>query len=399
MAKVPEQWLSSILLTIYQNAAITREQIVQSTGLNPASVSQALQHLLRRGTIVKVGELKSRGGRRREVLKLNPEAGYFIAVDLERSRARYALTNLVGDIRYRWEQELEFGKGVAMADLLRGIEMVQRNLVPWQQSRLLAVGISCPGFMQQDGLVTAVNLGWRNFPLAEKLAEVTSLPLFLHTACHVYVLAERRLGRAQGCDNCIYIEVGKGIGAGIVIDGRYLDGRDRMAGEFGHITIEPEAKDLCNCGKRGCLEAIASSSSIVRQYSELAGPSAAGNNHIRLSDIFENARKGDANALAVIDRASKALAMGISHLILLFNPALIVLGGDLLLGEDLLVPRIKREMSAHLPEFTKETEVTVTGLGLDIGLKGAAFLAFQNSVSDHELMTKLCAPLAETIMV
>jgi len=399
MAKIPEQWLSSILLAIYQDAAMTREQIVQTTGLNPASVSQALQHLLRTGTIVIVGELKSRGGRRRQVLKLNPEAGYFIAVDLESARARYALTNLVGDIRYRWEQELEFGKGVAISDLLRGLKMVQRNLVPWQQSRLLAVGISCPGFIQQGGLVTAVNLGWRNFPLAEKLKQATSLPLFIHTACHVYVLAERRLGRAQGCDNCIYVEVGKGIGVGVLIDGRYLEGSDRMAGEFGHITIEPDAHDACNCGKKGCLEAIASSSSIVRQYAGLADGSPARNDHFRLSDIFENARKSDAKALAVIDRASRALAMGISHLILLFNPALIVLGGDLLLGEDLLIPRIKREMAHHLPEFTRETEITVTGLGLDIGLKGAAFLAFQNSVTDHHLMTKLCAPLAEAITV
>lgn len=112
MPRVSDQWLKSILLTLYQRPAITREEIVRSTGLNPASVSQTLQHLSSSGTIVKVGELKSSGGRRREVLKLNPEAGYFIAVDLERSRIRYALTNLVGDTRYRWEQELDFGMGV-----------------------------------------------------------------------------------------------------------------------------------------------------------------------------------------------------------------------------------------------------------------------------------------------
>src|SRR5207245_10127078 len=100
--------------------AFTVDEIIRSTGLNSASVSQALQHLLGSGTISKVGELKSRGGRRREVLRLNAEAGYFIAVDLERATARYALTNLVGDIRYRWEQELEFGKGLAVSDLLRG---------------------------------------------------------------------------------------------------------------------------------------------------------------------------------------------------------------------------------------------------------------------------------------
>lgn len=284
-----------------------------------------------------------------------------------------------------------------MSDLLRGLKMVQRNLAPWEYSRLLAAGISCPGFIQEDGLVTAVNLGWRRFPLAEKLKEATSLPLFLDTACRAYVLAERRLGCAQGCDNCIFIEIGKGIGAGIVMDGRYLDGRDHMAGEFGHITIDPAAVDPCNCGKRGCLEAISSSSAIVRQYKNICGLSAAGNDGIRLNDIFEKARNNEAAALSVIDRASQALALGLSHLIMIFNPGLIILGGDLLQGEDLLVPRIKSMIPAHLPEFAKETEIRVTSLGLDIGLKGAAFLAFQNSVGHPELMKKLCSPLAETI--
>ncbi len=385
------------MLTLYQRSAITRDEIVRSTGLNPASVSHALQRLLSSGTIVKVGELKSSGGRRREVLKLNPEAGYFVAVDLERTRIRYALTNLVGDIRYRWEQELDVGMDVAVSNLLRGLEMVQRNLAPWQSSRLLAVGISCPGFIHEDGLVTAVNLGWRRFPLAEKLKEATALPLFLDTACRAYVQAERRLGCAQGCDSCIYIEIGKGIGAGIVTDGDYLDGRDHMAGEFGHITIDPTAADPCNCGKQGCLEAIASSSGMVRQYKDVSGLSAAGKDHVRLSDIFEDARKNEPVALSVIDRASKALALGLSHLIMIFNPALIILGGDLLQGEDLMVPRIKRGVSAHLPDFVRETEIRVTSLGLDIGLKGAAFLAFQNSLTDPKLMNKLCAPLTEEI--
>jgi glucokinase len=281
--------------------------------------------------------------------------------------------------------------------MLRGLQIVQRNLAPSQQARLLAVGISCPGFIHEGGIVTAVNLGWQNFPLAEKMKEATRLPVFLHTACRAYVLAECRLGRAQGCDNCIYIEVGKGIGAGIVVDGRYLEGRDKMAGELGHLTIEAASADRCNCGKKGCLEAIASSSAIVRQYCEASGIPASGTGAIRLSDIFENARKNEPIAVSVLDRASKSLAIGIAHLIMLFNPALIVLGGDLLQGEDLLLPRIKREIPIHLPGFTKEPEVTVTSLGLDIGLKGTAFLAFQNSVNNQELIRKLCAPAADAI--
>jgi len=399
MSRIPVPWLKSILLTIYPKPAITREEIIRSTGLNPASVSQALQYLLSSGTVLKVGELKSRGGRRREVLKLNPEAGYFIAVDLETARIRYALTNLVGDIRYRWEQELEFGQGVDVADLLHGMEMVQRNLMEWQSSRLLAVGISCPGIIHENRRVTAVNLGWRKFPLSEKLKEVTGLPLSLETACRAYVSAERWLGCAQGFDNCIYIEIGKGVGAGIVVDGRYLKGNDQMAGEFGHITIDSSADDPCHCGKKGCLEAVASSSGILRQYCERSGFSAAERDRLRLGDVFEAARRNEPVALAVIDRASQALGLGLSHLVVVFNPALIILGGDLLQGEDLLVPRIRKAMIAHTPEFAEKAQVSVTSLGLDIGLKGAAFLAFQNSVSHPDLIKKLCAPVTETIAV
>jgi hypothetical protein len=167
MPSIPDQWLGIILLVLYQKPTITRDDIGRGTGLNPASVSQALQHLLSSGTIVKVGEMKSRGGRRRELLELNPEAGYFIAVDLEVAHPLCA-ANLVGDIRYRWEQEQDFGLGVSVSDLLRGLAMVQRNLAKWQSARLLAVGISCPGIIQEEGMVTAVNLGWRRFLLAEK---------------------------------------------------------------------------------------------------------------------------------------------------------------------------------------------------------------------------------------
>jgi glucokinase len=398
MRRVPAQWLSSILLSMYQRPAVTREEIIRSTQLNGGSVSQALRYMMNSGTILKIGELKSKAGRRRDALKLNPDAGYFIAVDLETARIRYALTTLVGDIRFRWEQELDYGKGPDLTTLLHGLEMVQRNLEPWQQSRLVAVGIACPGTIEDDRLVTAVNLGWHRFPLLEKLSEAISLPVFLGASCRVYILAEQGVGSARNTSNCIYVELGKGVGAGIVNDRRFLEGDHNMAGEFGHITIDPSSDYRCNCGKRGCLEAIASISSIVRQYAQLSG-SSLDQHGGHVSEVFEKARKNDPAALKVLDTVVKAVGLGISHLVLLVNPALVIVGGELLLGEDLLLSGIKRELANHLPAFFQAPEVIVTSLGMDIGLKGAALLAFQNSVYHADFLKKLTKPLTEAIAI
>lgn len=397
MRKIPEQWLSSILLAFYQRPAVTREEIIQVTNLNRGSASQALQHLANAGTILKIGELKSKAGRRRDVLKLNPEAGYFIAIDLESARIRYALTNLIGDIRFRWEQEATFEQELDLTHLLHGLEVVQRNLEPWQQSRLLAIGVSCPGMVEENRLVTAVNLGWKKFPLLDKLSHATSLPVFISVGCRVYVLAEQGIGIARNTNNCIYVELGKGVGAGIVVDRRYLEGSHHTAGELGHMTIDPNSDEQCNCGKKGCLEAIASISGIIRQYAQLAGISPKNRKSITISEIFDKARKKDSVALQALDRAVVAIGLGISHLVLLFNPSLVILGGELLQGEDLLLPGIKRELDRHLPGFFGKPEVSVTSLGLDIGLKGAALLAFQNSVTNTGILKKLTTPMTDTI--
>lgn len=399
MRKIPDAWLSSILLSLYQRAAVTREEIVRSTGLNSGSVSQALRCLADAGTVLKVGELKSNGGRRRDVLKLNPEAGYFIAIDLESARIRYALTSLVGDIRFRWEQDVAPGKGLDSATLLSGIEIVKRSLEPWQQSRLLAVGIACPGAISEDQSITAVNLGWRRFPLLDKLAEATPLPLYLGASCRTYVLAEQGVGVARDSDNCIYVELGKGVGAGIVIGKRYPEGSRHMAGEFGHITIDPDADDECNCGKKGCLEAIASISGIVRQYERLASRPSRGGVTTNIGEVFDKARNNDPLAVQAIDRAGRALGLGLSHLVLLFNPDLVILGGELLQGQDVLLPVIRRELALRLPAFCPPTQVTVTNLGLDIGLKGAALLAFQNSVVRSDILRTLTTPVTDVMDV
>ena len=398
MPKIAEQWLHKVLDVMYQPRAVTRAQIVQATKLNPASVSHALQHLLERGTILKVGELQSKAGRRRDVLTLNAEAGYFVVADLEGAHICCAITNFVGDIRYRWEEDIQVGRTLEVKEICDGIQMVLRALTDAQRSRLLAIGISCPGVWHKGGGVTAFNLGWQKMPLAAHLERNFDLPVYLEHSTRCAIMAERWFGLGQNVRNFAFVTVGSGVGVGIFSNGRFVGGRDQMAGELGHITIDPAARDLCRCGKTGCLEAIASSPNLIRQYLELSGREHKLAMGLRVADIFDRYRRGDPVAAQVISRASKYLGLALSYLVNFLNPELIILGDDLVAGEDILLSKIRSEIEANsLPDFVENLEIRVSRLGRDIGLKGAASFAFRKSLVNSAVLQKMCRPAVELL--
>jgi N-acetylglucosamine repressor len=398
MHGISDQWLRDILRTLYQQRTATRADIIAATGLNAGSVSLALQVLLRSGTILKVGELESNGGRRREVLTLNQDAAYFIGVDLESHRIRFSLASFGGDVRYRWEEDLEPRDSLDIDKLFDGIERVASTLTTQERSRLLAVGISYPGLLDQQGRLTAVNLGWRQFRVMAELEKVgrtrgfEALPIFLEPDRHSCVLVEQWLGRAQHHRNGAYVSCDRGIGIGIFLDGKVVEGWRDMAGELGHLTIDPDAEDLCNCGKRGCLEAIATSDNIVRQYLERSEERDRSAARIRFADVLERARKHEEAAVAVLRRAAWAWGLALSHVVNLLNPEIIILGGDLVPGEDIFVPMIKKELFRHcLPELAQDLELAMSSLGLDIRLKAAASLAFRKCLAEPKLLKKICS--------
>lgn len=397
---VSDQWLRDILQALYQQRNATRTNILHATGLDAGSVSLALRFLLRSGTILKVGELESNGGRPKEVLSLNSDAAYFIGVDLESHYVRFALVNLAADLRYRWEEELEPKSSLAVHKVFNGIERIISTLDIQQRSRLLAVGISYPGLLDQEGRITAVNLGWWEFPLLAELEKLRDsrgfdyLPVFLEPDSQSSVRAEQWLGRAQQHRNGVCVSCNRGIGLGLFLDGKVFEGSCGMAGELGHLTIDPAATEQCKCGKLGCLEAIASTESIVRQYIKKAGKRSDAASSIRFAEVVERARKAEKPAVEVVQRACRAWGVALSHVVNLLNPEIIILGGDLVPVEDVFLPLIKEELFRHcLPKLRQNLEIAVSSLGLDVRLKGAAALAFRKSLADPVLLQKMCSPL------
>lgn len=389
--KIADLWLRQILSLLYQRRSLTRIEIIESTGLNSASVSHSLRYLLEKGVVYKAGDCDAGTGRRRETFALNAEAGYFVALDLEGDRLRFALTNFLGDIRCRWEESLEFRKPFPPEKLVEGIGRVTRDLDPSQLGRILAIGVSYPGLLDSEGRLSAVNLGWTKLPLLTILKEAFPWPVFLERDKETCTHAESWLGAAQSYGNALFLIAEAGIGMGILADRSHLMGARGFSGEIGHCKFLPGAEDLCSCGQKGCLEAIASGANIVRQYAESTGQDASS---LRLIDVLERARRGDEFALAVFQRAGRALGSALSTAISLFDPEIVILGGDLIVAEDVMLPILWDQIRLQTrPRSLEVVKIAVSSLGLDIRLKGAASLAFRNMLEDSELLGRICTPV------
>jgi glucokinase len=175
-----------------------------------------------------------------------------------------------------------------------------------------------------------------------------------------------------------------------------LHGAAGTVGEIGHIAVDPKATDLCNCGKRGCLEAVASLPNLVRQYRENLVVENRDARDVSATAFFEAARRDVPAAVAVVDRAARHLGIALAHLVQILNPELIVFGGYIIAQQDIFLPRIRTSLGdSLLPKLAERLDIKVSSLGLDIGLKGAASMAFRRCIDDPELLlTRVCSPAA-----
>ncbi len=358
-----------------------RANLVQGTGLDMACVSKTVQYLIEHGIVEVERRLPSAMGRKSELLRIAPQVGYFVAVDLEGSPIRFGLADFAGELRFRVEEPVTPGKRLDLRTIVRGVKKVLAAVSDDEASRVLGIGVSCPGLLDRNERVTALNIGWKGYPLGKRLSAAAKLPVFVGSRKLTKLLAECWFGAARGASNCIHVTVSNGIGIGALVNGMPLMGKDGYAGEVGHMVIDPSASDRCSCGKTGCLEAVASSPQIVRQYLERTNQPREGSSSIRVGEVFERARSGDRVALDVIERAAQYLALGAGHLINAFNPELIVFSGDIAQAPDLFLPRIEAQLTRYaLPQLLPGCRVVMSSLGADIGLVGAIALAFHGNL-------------------
>jgi glucokinase len=235
-----------------------------------------------------------------------------------------------------------------------------------------AVGIACGGPLDAlRGNVSPLHLpGWKDVPIRDLAEQAYGVPAALENDATAAAAGEHRFGAGVGTANMVYLTLSTGVGGGAVIDGRLFRGAAGNGGEFGHVTVDWKGRICRGCGRRGCLEAYASGTSIAERARE-AGLEAAS-----AEEVAAAARGDDAVAAAVWDETVEALACGLTSIVNLFEPERVVLGGGVARsGEQLLAPVRERVRSDALGPAARAADVVASALGDRVGVLGAAAIA------------------------
>lgn len=363
----------AILHALRAAQAASKATLARTLRISPATVGSVIEGLRAEDLVVEKGAGPSTGGRRPQLLTLNPVAPLTIGVDLGGTKLTILVLNMRGDVLDRVTHSFPLDGGTVDAHAIGAL--VRPVVERWRGQGCAGAGLAVPGLLSMDeGVVRySANLGWRNLPLRAMLAEQLHLPVLIERNTNASLLAEEWWGDVDAAEPALFVTLGSGIGAALQVDGRFLRGASATFGELGHIPIAPDGP-LCRCGQRGCLEAMASATAVETAYAALLGESNTGP-HVPLATIIARADAGETAALAVLHKVADYLGAGMTILVNLLNPGLIILGGELMEAAAILLPRIQAAVADHalaIPQ--KAVNILPSTLRGDAAAMGAASL-------------------------
>lgn len=245
------------------------------------------------------------------------------------------------------------------------------------KSMVSGVGIGVPGPVKADGTVLkAVNLGWGVFHVPEILEKLTGLKIKAANDANVAALGEMWQGGGRGCKNVVMITLGTGVGGGIILNGEIVTGTNGAGGEIGHFHVEDKETEVCGCGKKGCLEQMASATGVVRlakrALEATSAPSVLRNREISAKSIFDAVKEQDELAMEVAEQFGKYLGIALSNVAAVIDPEVFVIGGGVSNAGEIILDYIKKHYEMHAFPACKDVKFCLAELGNDAGIYGAA---------------------------
>jgi glucokinase-like ROK family protein len=378
-----------IIKRLYFDKAMSCAELSGLFDKSIPSIAKAVNELIDEGFVVEKGYAPSSGGRRPLMYAIKPTAMYILAIAMDQLSTRIQLVDLLNQpVSELVTFELKLlNNEHALSDLIKNInEYLDRSKI--SKDKIVGMGIGMPGFINPiEGInYTYLNAGTGNKSLAQHIAGETGLTTYIDNDSSLIALAEQKFGIAKSQKEVMVINLGWGIGLGMIVNGEIFRGRNGFAGEFSHIPLSEDGA-LCTCGKRGCLEAEASMLVVSKQAIEgIKGGRVTSLKQIdeahskQMGDsIMEAANNGDQFAVELFSDAGYKIGKALAILIHIMNPQTIVLSGrGAKVGKILMAPIQQALHKYCIPRLSDGTELLISELGFDAELIGAAVLVMEN---------------------
>ena len=358
-----------VLELIRTSHPISRADLARRSGLQRSTVSQIVEQLIRENWVREGSVASAPRGRRPTLLGLNEDL-VAVAVDIHPGRATVAVVDLNGRLLSRSQVPLTDDPAASTRLLIDSMQQMQASHT---RNSIEGIGISLPGRVDPatQRMVFAPNLHWPEYDLKSAIESKMALTVKMENAATACLLAELTFARMDGVRDAVLVTVSEGIGTGVFANGQLIAGHQGMAGEFGHVSVDPNGPK-CGCGQKGCWEVFGSCRAALRYYRELQPRSKTFSFH----GLLSLAESGDAAAAQALTRQAEHIGRGLRMIIAGLAPSAILIAGDITTAWHRFGPVIEKEVASRvlagsppLIRPTQESEIA--------RLRGAAALVFQ----------------------
>ncbi|HEM5423357.1 TPA: ROK family glucokinase [Streptococcus suis] len=314
-----------------------------------------------------------------------------IGIDLGGTSVKLAILTTEGEIQEKWSIKtniLDDGSHI-VPDIIDSIKQ-RFETHGLTKDDFLGVGMGSPGVVDSEAgtVIGAYNLNWKTLQLVkDQFESALGLPFFIDNDANVAALGEQWVGAGNNNPNVVFMTLGTGVGGGVIAAGNLIRGVKGAGGELGHITVDFEAPFACTCGKKGCLETVASATGIVnlsRRYADQYAGDAKlkqmidDGQDVTAKDVFDLAKEGDDLALIVYRHFSEYLGVACANIAAVLNPAYIVLGGGVSAAGEFLLDGVRKVFAENsFPQIKESTQIVLATRGNDAGVLGAASLVLK----------------------
>lgn len=373
----------SILAYLAASEEATIADLSKELNISIPTATKLVTELKEEGYLTDHGKIETAGGRRPNVFGLCPHAFYFLGVDVRRRRIEFVLVDFKGNVIHK-KEDTHFILENSPEAFEHVCEETEKFIaeVEVAKEKIIGIGMSLTGRVDANNGYSYTYFNFNETPLTDALQERLHIRTYIENDSRAMMYAEKIFGVVKDEKDVLFLNLGRGVGIGMMFDNKLYYGKTGFAGEFGHIPLF-DNEIICHCGKKGCLETEASGIALEKMFvarmnagetSVLSEKRNSGQD-ILLYDIIEAANKDDVLSISLISEIAEKLGRGVGVLINLFNPELVIVGGSLSLVGDYLMLPLKTAINKYsLSLVSKDTKFKISRLGDNASVIGVAML-------------------------